>query len=163
MDVRRWSVVIVTPNRFEGRLIVDALKGAGAMRVRAVPDSDVALEQVAHELTSAVIVDLDAIPRDGLTWVRTMRRDQQNRSRAAPVFLLARALTPTVAEACRHAGANAVIGLPVSTATLLNTITRVRAKPRPFVEADGYVGPCRRAGIVTAGAGSRRRTSDKDH
>ncbi|HYD72857.1 MAG TPA: hypothetical protein VEF55_06940, partial [Candidatus Binatia bacterium] len=32
----------------------------------------------------------------------------------------------------------------------------------PFVEAAGYVGPCRRAGIVTAGAPKKRRKADSD-
>jgi hypothetical protein len=36
----------------------------------------------------------------------------------------------------------------------------VLATPRPFIDAAGYVGPCRRAGIVTAGPAQRRRKVD---
>jgi hypothetical protein len=65
-----------------------------------------------------------------------------------------------MAEQCRHAGANALIGKPLSAKVLNATINKVLTHPRPFVEADGYVGPCRRAGIVTAGAPKKRRKAD---
>lgn len=138
----------------------DLLRTAGAARCRLFTDSQSALAHLAHERANVVIGALDAAPLEGLAWTRTLRRDRECRSRTAPIFLLARSLTASVAEACRRAGANAVIGMPVSNATLLNTIKRVHARPRPFIEEAGYVGPCRRAGIVTAGAGSRRRQTD---
>lgn len=158
MDLDRQSVAIVTPQRFEGHLLLDLVRAAGALRSRLIADSEVALAHVTHEQINVLIVALDAAPIDGLTWVRQMRRERACRSRTAPVFLLARTLTQSVAEACRRAGANAVIGMPFSNAVLLSTIEKVLAKPRPFVEEAGYVGPCRRAGIVTAGKGARRRT-----
>src|SRR6185312_15154144 len=36
----------------------------------------------------------------------------------------------------------------------------VLTQPREFIDAEGYVGPCRRAGIVTAGAPRKRRKAD---
>jgi hypothetical protein len=65
-----------------------------------------------------------------------------------------------MAEECRHAGANALIGKPISAKVLLATINKVLSKPREFIDAEGYVGPCRRAGIVTAGAPRKRRKAD---
>lgn len=53
-----------------------------------------------------------------------------------------------------------MIGLPITSNSLINTITKVLARPRPFIETEIYTGPCGRAGIVTAGAGARRRKSD---
>lgn len=161
MEICRWSVQLVTPNRFEGRLMLDLLLAAGVALARFVADSDLAIRQLARAQANVLIAALDAAPMDGLTWVRTLRRTLDCPARKAPVLLLARSLTPSVAEACRLAGANAVIGIPVSSATLINTVRKVLAKPRPFIEEAGYVGPCRRAGIVTAGAGSRRRRSDE--
>lgn len=150
--------MVITPHRFEGQIIVDLLSGAGVSRRRQFTDSGTALHHLASESVSVVMISLDAEPMEGLAWVRALRRDSAAQSRKAAVFMLARTLTRSVAESCRRAGANAVIGMPVSNATLLNTIQKVLARPRPFVEEAGYVGPCRRAGIVTAGAGSRRRS-----
>lgn len=160
MDIAHWSVAIVTPNRFEGQIIVDLLRAAGVARARLFTDSSDALTHVTHEKANVLIAALDAAPTDGLAWVRALRREPDCRSREAPVFLHARRLTASLAEECRHAGANAVTGMPMSNGTLLTTIKKVLARPRPFIEGAGYVGPCRRAGIVTAGAGSRRRRTD---
>ncbi len=66
-----------------------------------------------------------------------------------------------MAEECRHAGCNALIGKPLSGKVLLNTINKVLSHPREFIDGDRYIGPCRRAGIVTAGAPTKRRKADQ--
>lgn len=156
----QWSISIVSPNRFEAKIMNDLLRTAGARRVSIFSDSDEALHLLARDASSIVFVDLDAQPSSGLEFVRALRRNRTSRSRRALVFLLARKLTASVVEACRLSGANAVIGMPVSNATVLTTIKKVVANPRPFVEEEGYIGPCRRAGIISAGRGSGRRRTD---
>ena len=42
------------------------------------------------------------------------------------------AFSLAMAEQCRHAGANALIGKPISAKVLLATITKVLSKPREF-------------------------------
>lgn len=158
MDISQLNVAVVTANRFDGRIVIDLLRDAGAKHARLFTDSNLAFAKAAGERTDIIIIALDATPKDGLAWVRSLRWDRDARSRMTPVFLLARKLTAAIAEKCRRVGANAVIGMPVSSATVLNTIRKVLAKPRAFVEGESYVGPCRRAGIVTAGAGSRRQS-----
>jgi CheY-like chemotaxis protein len=160
MQLSQRSVAIVTANRFEAKLVGDVLHAAGAPRAVFIDHSDEALAALSSDACNIVLVDLDATPVPGLDFVRALRRNARSRSRRALVFLLTRKLTASVVEACRLSGANAVIGLPVSNATLLTTIKRVIANPRPFVEENGYVGPCRRAGIISAGRGSGRCRSD---
>jgi len=160
MQVSQWSVTIVSPNRFEAKLMHDLLRTAGARRVCTIGDSDEALRLLARDASNIVLIDLDAAPIPGLDFVRALRSNRTSRSRQALVFLLARKLTASLVEACRLSGANAAIGMPVSNATMLTTIRKVIANPRPFVEEEGYIGPCRRAGIVSAGRGSGRRRTD---
>ena len=160
MQLSQYSVTVVTANRFEAKLLGDVLRTAGGTRVRTIVDSDEALHLLARDASSIVLIDLDAQPTSGLEFVRALRRNRTSRSRRALVFLLARKLTASVVEACRLSGANAVIGMPVSNTTILSTIRKVVANPRPFVEEDGYIGPCRRAGIISAGRGSSRRRTD---
>lgn len=160
MQVSQWSVTIVSPNRFEAKLMHDLLRTAGARRVCTFGDSDEALRLIARDASNIVLIDLDAAPIQGLDFVRALRSNRTSRSRQALVFLLARKLTASLVEACRLSGANAAIGMPVSNATMLTTIRKVIANPRPFVEEEGYIGPCRRAGIVSAGRGSGRRRTD---
>ena len=160
MLLAQRPVAIVTANRFEAKLVSDVLRTAGAARATMISDSREALTVLATDASNIVLVDLDATPVSGLDFVRALRRNRASRSRRALVFLLTRKLTASVVEACRLSGANAVIGMPVSNATLLTTIKKVIASPRPFVEEEGYIGPCRRAGIISAGRGSGRRRSD---
>lgn len=161
----RWQdepVSVVIPNRYEANLVAEIFRNAATTRIRVHTDAEAGFAQLNDETSAVVVVAYEAVGFDGLAWVRVLRRMDKSRSRKAAIFVLSRALTASVAERCRHAGANAVIGMPLSSSVLLGTITKVFARPRPFVEADGYVGPRRRAGIVTAGkgAGLARRRSD---
>lgn len=161
MDIRDWTICIVEPNKFEAQIVADLLRFSGARRIRSVTDSAEALEMLRFYPATMIVMELDSTPIDGLAWVRRLRRDQDIACRKAPVFLTTKKMSRAVAEGCRIAGANALIGKPVSGAALMTVIKKVFANPRPFIEAENYVGPCRRAGIVTAGASVRRRKADE--
>jgi DNA-binding response OmpR family regulator len=160
MDIRAWKVAIITANRFEENILADLLRYGEVRDVRALRDCATTLSDLDRFAANIIIIAIDKGPFDGLEWVRQLRRAQHSPARKASVFVITDALTMTIAEKCRHAGANAVIGKPLSGAVLMNTIKKVLAKPRPFVEGQEYVGPCRRAGIVTAGPGKFRRQAD---
>ena len=147
------------PNKFDVQVLLDILRNAGVYEMSAFTDMSGALETLSTSRANMLIVALDDA-NDALGWVRQLRRASAHPMRKAPVFMISSALTLTLAESCRQAGANAIIGKPISTTALLNTIKKVLAKPRPFIEAANYVGPSRRAGIVTAGTGKRRRHAD---
>lgn len=159
MDVHHWKPALVMPNKFEAQILVDLLRNAGVPKISVLADLSYAIDEAIRCRANLLIVAVDGVA-ESLEWVRELRRNTSHPARKAPVFMISSALTLALAERCRHAGANAIIGKPVSTATLLNTIKKVLAQPRPFVEGANYVGPCRRAGIVTAGAGARRRKAD---
>ena len=161
MDFRKLSVCVIEPNRFEGQLIVDLLRNAGVTQYKLCVDSNVAMEWLERTGAQAVIGAVEMTPVDGPTWTRAFRRNHRlGDTRRAAIFLTSRAFSRSVAEECRHAGANALIGKPISGKILLATITKVLSAPRAFIDAAGYVGPCRRAGIVTAGPAKRRRKAD---
>lgn len=159
MDTKRWVVAVVTASRFDGGIVVDLLRGVGA-RAQMFLDSEQALQSLDRLGANLVVIGVDAHPLNGEDWVRRLRRMSTSSARKAPCFVLTPKLTHAIVEICRHAGANAAIGMPVSGASLINTIKKVLAHPRPFIDCEVYAGPCRRAGILTAGAGSRRRKSD---
>jgi CheY-like chemotaxis protein len=162
MVAREWSVHLLEPNKFEAKLVLDLLRNAGVEKIQVMNDGDEAVERLrlAHP-AQLILVTLDCPALDALDWTRRFRRDMVIPCRRAPIFLMTKALTRAVAENCRHAGANAIIGKPTSSAALTNTIKKVLANPRPFIDAAGYVGPCRRAGIVTTHSPHHRRRSDK--
>lgn len=161
MDVKNWTVCVIEPNKFEAQLMVDLLRNAGVDKYKMYTNSDDALEGLEAFSANIIIGAVEMTPTDGPAWTRLFRRNRQVINRQAPIFLTSRAFSRSVAEECRHAGANALIGKPISSKILLATITKVLASPREFIDAAGYVGPCRRAGIVTAGAPRKRRKVDE--
>ncbi|MEJ0058973.1 MAG: response regulator [Terricaulis sp.] len=160
MHIRDWTVCLLEPNKFEAQIIVDFLRNAGCEKIKVFTDSNAAMEALELYPASIVIGALESVPVDGVAWTRAFRRNMKLANRQAPIFLTSRAFSRSIAEDCRHGGANALIGKPVSNATLIATIKKVLGSPRPFIDAAGYVGPCRRAGIVTAGAPKKRRKAD---
>src|SRR5690242_16405305 len=121
MNTSAWAVAIVTANKFEGKLQADLVRGAGARRVTLIQDRDTALSDVGQFAANIIILAIDDDAAASLEWVRRLRRSSRSAAQKAAVFLTSRNLTMTLAEQCRRAGANAIIGLPISNATLLNT------------------------------------------
>ena len=160
MNVRNWTVCLIEPNKFEGQIILDLLRNAGVDRVKVFADAETAMDALSLYPANIVIASFEMSPCDGAAWTRAFRRSEKIADRKAAVFITSGAFSRSMAEECRHAGANALIGKPISGKVLLATINKVLANPRPFIDAAGYVGPCRRAGIVTAGAPKKRRKAD---
>jgi DNA-binding response OmpR family regulator len=110
---------------------------------------------------NVVIASFEMGPLDGAAWTKAYRRNKKLPGRKAAIFITSGAFSRNMAEDCRHAGCNALIGKPLSGKVLLATIKKVLTQPREFIDTEsGYVGPCRRAGIVTAGAPKKRRQAD---
>lgn len=160
MDVKNWTVLVVEPNRYEGQIILDLLRNAGADKVKVVADQAAAMDLLEVYNANVVIASFEMAPLDGAAWTRLYRRNHKLPGRKQAIFVTSGAFSLAMAEQCRHAGANALIGKPMSAKVLTATIAKVLGKPREFIDAEGYVGPCRRAGIVTAGAPRKRRKAD---
>jgi CheY-like chemotaxis protein len=161
MHVRDWTVCVIEPNKFEAQILVDVLRGAGVEKIKFFTDSAEAMSALEIYSANIIVAAVESLPTDGVAWTRSLRRNHQVKNRKASVFLTSRAFSRNLAEDCRHAGANALIGKPISAKILTATITKVLTNPRPFIDAANYVGPCRRAGIVTAGEPKKRRKADE--
>lgn len=160
MDVRNWTVLVIEPNKYEGQIILDLLRNAGCDKVKVVTDQQAAFDLLEVYNANVVIASFEMAPLDGAAWTRLYRRNKKLPGRKQSIFITSGAFSLAMAEQCRHAGANALIGKPISAKVLVATISKVLGKPREFIDAEGYVGPCRRAGIVTAGAPKARRKAD---
>ena len=160
MNASGWTVCVIEPNKFERQIIIDLLRNAGATKVKTFADAESGLACLEGFNANVIISAFELAPADAATWTRAFRRNRKVLNRKAAIFITSGAFSRAMAEECRHAGANALIGKPLSAKVLIATIGKVLANPRPFIEADGYVGPCRRAGIVTAGAPKKRRKAD---
>ncbi len=161
MNAKDWNVCIVEPNKFDGKLLLDLLRNAGADKIKVFTDPNAAVDALEVLNANIVIASFELGEADGAAWTKAFRRNKKLANRKAAIFITSGAFSLNMAEQCRHAGANALIGKPLSAKVLTATINKVLSKPRPFIDAEGYVGPCRRAGIVTAGAPRKRRKADE--
>jgi CheY-like chemotaxis protein len=161
MDPKTWAVCLIEPNKFERQILLDLLRNAEAEKIKAVGSGEEAIELLEVYAANIVITSFELPGEDGAAWTRAFRRNHNLANRRAAVFATSSAFSRTMAEECRHAGCNALIGKPISGKVLTATINKVLSNPRPFIDAPGYVGPCRRAGIITAGAPKRRRKADE--
>jgi CheY-like chemotaxis protein len=162
MNPSAWTVCVIEPNKFERQIIVDLLRNAGVDKIKAVGDGEDGVEMLEVYNANIVIASFELPKGDGAGWTRAFRRNRKLANRKAAIFITSGAFSLSMAEQCRHAGANALIGKPLSAKVLIATINKVLANPRPFIDAEGYVGPCRRAGTVTAGAPKKRRQADAE-
>lgn len=162
MELRDAKIALIEPNKHEANMLADMLRMAGADKIRRYADCTEAMSGLEVYSATVILIDEEAGPSGAVAWTRQFRRSHRVMNRKAPVFVLSRQMSRLLAENCRHGGVNALIGKPMSSAVLIATIKKVLAKPRPFIDAENYVGPCRRAGIVTAGLPSKRRKSDED-
>lgn len=160
MNVKNWVVCLIEPNKYERKIIEDLLKNAGVEKLRSWGDAAEALSALEVYPANIVIASFELGEEDGAAWTRAYRRNRKLPGRKAAIFITSGAFSRAMAEQCRHAGANALIGKPISSKVLTSTISKVLSQPRPFIDAEGYVGPCRRAGIVTAGEPKKRRKAD---
>lgn len=160
MNVKTWTVCLIEPNKFEGQIILDLLRNVGVDKVKMFTGQDDAMDVLEVYNANVVIASFEMGPLDGAAWTRLYRRNHKLPGRKAAIFITSAAFSRSMAEECRHAGANALIGKPISGKVLTATINKVLTQPRTFIDAEGYVGPCRRAGIVTAGAPRKRRKAD---
>ncbi len=160
MNAKDWNVCIVEPNKFDGKLLLDLLRNAGADKIKVFTDPNAAVDALEVLNANIVIASFELGEADGAAWTKAFRRNKKLANLKAAIFITSGAFSLNMAEQCRHAGANALIGKPLSAKVLTATINKVLSKPRPFIDAEGYVGPCRRAGIVTAGAPKKRRKVD---
>jgi CheY-like chemotaxis protein len=161
MNEKLWSVCVIEPNKYEAQIVQDMLWNAGVLNIRVFTDAALAMDALEGFNANIVLTTFELGKQDAATWTRAFRRNQRATNRKAAVFILSGSFSRSLAETCRHAGANALIGKPISNKALLETIKKVLAAPREFIDAEGYVGPCRRAGIVTAGTTGKRRKADK--
>lgn len=156
-----WSVAILSSNKFLAKLQVDLFRNEGARPVVVISNPSVALKTVEDYRTNVIVVDLSETPDTNLQVVRDIRKSANNPSKEGFIFAVSSKMTLKLVEQCRNAGVNAAIGLPLSRASLINTVVKVIARPRAFIDVEGYHGPCRRAGIFSVNTeGERRRAGD---
>ncbi len=155
--VRR--VVIIEPNASSARLLTDIMKGLGSREVYVESDEERGLELLRDVEPGVIFTERTGPKLNGETLARRVRRSHMV-CRMAPIIMVTAEATASTIKGARDAGVHEFLRKPFTTGDLFKRVENVALKPRPWVEAVGYVGPDRRRFNSGEYSGAKKRRGD---
>jgi two-component system chemotaxis response regulator CheY len=154
------KVLIVDPAKSLRDVLPTALNGAGIFDIHRLTDWTAATPASAAG-RHLMFVDWDAGPRQAFGLARSIRvRGASGWNPQIPVIMvMAQASAPAIQQ-MRNGGVNEILLKPLTTAAVVDRLSRVILKPRPFVDCDAYFGPERRRSGNRPFGGPFRRSAD---
>lgn len=157
--LKRLQVLVVDDNRHMRAITSEILASAGFGLTHQAESGPEGLRRLAETPMDLVIVDYKMAPMDGIAFVRQLRARPS--SRFVPVIMLTGHANWRRVREARDAGVTEFMVKPIAPRLLLERIESLIERPRPFVVAEAYTGPCRRRRADAAYAGERRRAADQ--
>jgi two-component system, chemotaxis family, chemotaxis protein CheY len=154
-------ILVIDDNPHMRSIVVAILRGAGFVRVKEACDGAHALDEMRTGIPDIILCDLTMSPIDGLEFTKMLRTATDSPGPFIPVIMMTGHTERSKVTAARDAGVNELVAKPISAKTLLARIVSVIDRPRPFVRAHGYTGPCRRRSTPKDFDGPWRRKDDK--
>lgn len=159
MRLDNLRVLVADDHRIAASIVSEVLRAAGIRHVRAVEDGGVAFQVIREAPPDLALIDL-AMPGDGLTLLRHIRRSKLSPDPSLPVIAMSGYTDRRRIEALRDAGADEIISKPLSAGVLLSRVAAIIERPRQFIACDAYVGPDRRRLRKANYEGPLRRRDD---
>lgn len=161
LRARTLSVLVADAANFGRGMIADILRGLEATNLHLARDADDARALLANNAIDLIFLSWepgDAF--DALSFCRALRRMPNDRLRRLPVVLVTSSLTRQMVIDGRDAGIDEFLAKPISPAALKQRMEMVIETPRPFVDCDVFIGPCRRRKNPADYYGEKRRAGD---
>jgi len=155
--VRR--VLIVDANLASARLLADLMKGMGSREIVFEADEKAALEAARDFEPTLLFLDRSGPRFDGEALVKRLRRSPLA-VRQIPIIMITAEATASTIKGARDVGVHEFMVKPFSTGDLVRRVVNVATKPRPWVEAVGYVGPDRRRFNSGEYKGTKKRQAE---
>lgn len=153
------SVLVFDADEFELSIVRQILRTLAIGKTYESKDAADALAILNHRRPDALVVGLSQKNTDGLHFVRQVRAEDQSECRDIPLLALMHA--PTAAEIleARDAGVTEIAVRPIAADIFEKRLRTMIFQPRPFIEAEVYVGPDRRRKKEEANLTDERRRS----
>lgn len=159
---RSLNALVVDTNSFSRGLIGEILRNLNVTNISSARDAEVAVTFLIDRPIDIVLVSWEeSDPFNGLDFIRSIRRLDDDRMRRLPVILVTAGLTRQLVIAGRDAGADEFLAKPISPAALQQRLQMVIETPRPFVDCSVYLGPCRRRKNPADYYGAKRRAGER--
>ena len=155
-------VLLVDDNQHMRSIVAAILAGVGVQHVRECWDGAEALDALRQWPADVAIVDFQMTPIDGVEFTRLVRNAGDSPNPFLPIIMLTGHAERTRVEEARDAGVTEFVVKPVTARAVLDRLSAVIARPRPFVRTSDYFGPCRRRRQDPAYEGPWRRNDDAE-
>lgn len=109
-----------------------------------ITDWELKIPRPVEKLDDASTVHEEIIPLSGIDFVKRLRHAPSSPSPFVSIIMLADAMEKIQVLSARDAGVNEICIKPLSAQQLFDKIMAVIDRPRIFVTAESYRGPCRR-------------------
>ncbi len=152
-DVR---CLIVKDNPQMRMLLRMVMKPAGILDIREASDGRQGYQILKSTPIDFCIVDWMMEPMNGIEFVRMVRQSDDSPNHYLPIIMLSGHTEMSRVTAARDAGVSEFLAKPFSAQALFDRITALIERPRPFIKAQGYVGPCRRRFVADFSGMDRR-------
>jgi two-component system, chemotaxis family, chemotaxis protein CheY len=158
--LEKLHLLVVDDNPHMRTIVVAILRGAGFGTIKEASDGAHALEEMRASVADIVITDLNMAPIDGIEFAKMIRTSPDSPNPYVPIIMMTGHTERSRVMSARDSGINELVAKPISAKTLLERIVAVIDRPRAFVKAKSYSGPCRRRGKVKEFTGPWLRKTD---
>jgi two-component system, chemotaxis family, chemotaxis protein CheY len=135
--------VLVLDDQFERRAALRATLGQlGVQTIRLAADEAETIERLRAERFDCLILD-DGFTPGAVEFISRLRHKTRGHVQEIAILLCVSADNSRV-RAARDAGVTEMVAKPVAPEALRVRLEEIVVRPRPFIRAAGYVGPCRR-------------------
>ena len=144
IDFSKVSFLIVDENPLSAKLIQDILSMLGATAVRTATSVERARKLLRRDPMDVIITEYHLSPENGLALIDWVRNDPESSDRMIPIIMLTANSEEDYVIRARDMGVSEFLAKPFNVEGLYRRLVAVIARPRAFVNADGYFGPDRR-------------------
>jgi DNA-binding response OmpR family regulator len=160
LNFSQITALVVDGDRYSTGIVNQILRGFGLTRLYITPTGDEAKKLLGAERFDLLITECVLPDMNAGTLVRWVRHHASPRLRYMPIVMLTGYTHLSNIMTARDSGVNSVVKKPVAPNTLFDHLAWSARTERPFIEADGYVGPCRRFKFGEPAPGLNRRSTD---
>jgi CheY-like chemotaxis protein len=154
------KALVVEDNAHMRILLRSLLLALGVSKVFESVDGASGFVELRERKPDFVLTDLSMKPVDGIEFTRMIRQRKDSPNFYVPIIMVTGHTERQRIEAARDAGVTEIIAKPITTQSLLQRLTEIVERPRPFIRCDTYFGPDRRRKKTEDYVGPWRRHDD---
>ncbi|HBI19597.1 MULTISPECIES: response regulator [unclassified Brevundimonas] len=159
-SLKSLNVLLVDDNQNMRAIAAAVLHSADIRSVKEAEEGTAAFDLLRRHPIDLAIVDFNMFPLDGVAFTRLVRTSPDSPNVYLPIIMMTGHSERARVYEARDAGVNEFIVKPITAKAMLDRINAVILRPRAFIKAEGYVGPCRRRRDPPDYEGPFRRYTD---